>query len=79
MRVTILTPEAQIYEGEAKAIVLPGLDGKFEILDRHAPLISALAKGKIHLTDIKGIKHQFSIKNGFAEILRNEASILVRI
>ena len=33
MKVTILTPEAQLYEGHAKAIILPGLDGQFEILD----------------------------------------------
>ena len=79
MRVSILTPESQIFEGEAKSIMLPGLDGKLEILDRHAPLISALAKGTISITDTKGAKHKFSIKNGFAEILRNEASILVRI
>lgn len=79
MHVTILTPEAQLFEGEAKAIVMPGLGGKFEVLDRHAPMISALAKGKIVLTDPKGEKHQFAIQNGFAEILKNEASILVRI
>ncbi|MBK9271202.1 MAG: F0F1 ATP synthase subunit epsilon [Saprospiraceae bacterium] len=79
MHVTILTPETQIFEGEAKAIVMPGLDGKFEVLDRHAPMISALSRGKIVLTDTKGVKHQFEIKNGFAEILKNEASILVRV
>ena len=79
MHVTILTPETQLFEGEARAIVMPGLDGKFEVLDRHAPLISALTKGKIVLTDLKGEKHQFAIQNGFAEILKNEASILVRV
>ncbi|MBK6351938.1 MAG: hypothetical protein IPF46_00710 [Saprospiraceae bacterium] len=58
---------------------MPGLGGQFEVLDRHAPLISALSKGTIQLTDEKGEKHKFSIKNGFAEVLKNEVSILVRV
>ncbi|HRI33822.1 MAG: ATP synthase F1 subunit epsilon [Saprospiraceae bacterium] len=78
MKVTILTPEAQLYEGHAKAIILPGLDGQFEILDRHAPLISALDNGTVNLTDEKGQKHLFPIVNGFVEVLRNEVNILVQ-
>ena len=79
MKVSILTPESSLYEGQAKAIIMPGLGGQFEVLDRHAPLISALSKGTIQLTDEKGEKHKFSIKNGFAEVLKNEVSILVMV
>ncbi|MBK9641645.1 MAG: F0F1 ATP synthase subunit epsilon [Saprospiraceae bacterium] len=53
MKVSILTPESSLYEGQAKAIIMPGLGGQFEVLDRHAPLISALSKGTIQLTDEK--------------------------
>ncbi|MBK8643409.1 MAG: F0F1 ATP synthase subunit epsilon [Saprospiraceae bacterium] len=78
MKVSILTPKA-LYEGQAKAIIMPDSEVNLEVLDRHAPLISALSKGTIQLTDEKGEKHKFSIKNGFAEVLKNEVSILVRV
>lgn len=53
MQLEIITPEAQVFEGEAEAIQFPGLDGSFQVLNGHAPIISALAKGdvKINLTN----------------------------
>ena len=49
MQVEIITPDTEIFKGEATLIQLPGIDGSFEILNNHAPLISALRKGKIKL------------------------------
>ncbi|MBK9992463.1 MAG: ATP synthase F1 subunit epsilon [Saprospiraceae bacterium] len=79
MKVTILTPVSQLFEGEAKSIKAPGISGGLEILDRHAPIISALGKGTVSITDLQGQKHKFEIKKGFLEVLQNEVSILVRV
>ena len=46
MNLEIITPDKTIYKGEADLVQLPGIDGSFEILNNHAPLISALVKGK---------------------------------
>jgi len=78
MKVTILTPEKNLFEGNAKSVILPGLGGQFEILDRHAPMIAALSKGVITLTDEKGQARKFEISRGFCEVLQNEVSLLVR-
>ena len=78
MKVSILTPEKNLFEGEAKSIKVPGIGGGFEILDRHAPIISALGKGVVSLTQSDGQKQQFPILSGFIEVLNNEVSILVR-
>ena len=45
--VDILTPESNIFSGEAVCVTLPGLDGTFQILNNHAPIISALKEGKL--------------------------------
>ncbi|MDQ3142993.1 MAG: ATP synthase F1 subunit epsilon [Bacteroidota bacterium] len=79
MTLTILTPTQPLFEGDVKSINLPGMSGRFEILDHHAPIISALGKGIIAVTDTKGEKHKFSILKGFIEVLNNSANILVRI
>ena len=47
MQVEIITPEAKVFEGEAEAVQFPGLDGSFQVLNGHAPIISALSEGKV--------------------------------
>jgi F-type H+-transporting ATPase subunit epsilon len=47
MHLEIITPETKIYSGEATAVQLPGLDGSFQVLNGHAPIISALKAGMI--------------------------------
>ena len=49
MTVEIITPEQKLYQGDAKAVQLPGKDGLFQILDKHAPLIATLAGGTVKL------------------------------
>ncbi len=47
MQLEIITPEAQVFAGKADAVQLPGLDGLFQILNGHAPIITALGKGVV--------------------------------
>ena len=48
MNLEIITPDKSVYTGEVSLVQLPGIDGSFEVLDNHAPLISVLKKGKIN-------------------------------
>jgi F-type H+-transporting ATPase subunit epsilon len=75
MRLEILTPEKEIYLGEASIILLPGIDGLFAILDRHAPMIAALTKGNIKAETPSGIKC-FEINGGVLEVQHNKVLIL---
>ena len=45
MHLEIITPEAQIFTGEADAVQFPGLDGSFQVMENHAAIIAALSKG----------------------------------
>ncbi len=47
MQLEIITPEVKIFSGEARAVQFPGLDGLFQVLKNHAPIISALKEGRI--------------------------------
>lgn len=47
MQVEIITPEAKVFSGEATAVQFPGLDGSFQVLNGHAPIISALSAGSV--------------------------------
>ena len=47
MHLEILSPENKIFEGEVNSVIFPGSNGKFQILNNHAPLISFLKEGEI--------------------------------
>lgn len=74
MTLEILTPEKKIYSGEASLVQLPGVDGLFEILDHHAPLIAALKKGTVKFKSTDGEK-KVTIGGGFVECLNNKVIV----
>lgn len=73
MRVSILTSDKEIYSGQTKSVILPGINGEMEILDNHAPLFSLLTKGEIIIG-----KHIFPIHHGIVEVLNNRVVILIK-
>lgn len=78
MRLTILTPEKEIFNGEVKSIKVPGISGAFEILDNHAPIVSALSQGKVRLHTSDNGTIMYDITKGFIEVLNNEVALLVQ-
>lgn len=78
MNITVLTPDTAVFEGTISSVKVPGVDGQFEILSNHAPLVSALTEGPVRITKQGGEKLTFTIEKGFIEVLRNEVSLLVQ-
>ena len=77
MQLEILTPEHRVYSGTVYGIQLPGTEGTFEILDRHAPMIASLGQGKMKIMKEKGQTELYEITGGFVEMLNNKASVLI--
>ncbi len=75
MTLDIVTPDRSLFSGEVDLVQLPGLDGSFEILDNHAPLISVLAKGVIKILQGKEDDY-FEVKGGVVEVLENKVLVL---
>jgi len=77
MVIEILTPDEKLFSGEIESVTVPGINGKFQILENHAPIVSALAKGTVELKRPNGELQTFLIEQGFVEVLKNEVSLLV--
>jgi F-type H+-transporting ATPase subunit epsilon len=78
MNLEILTPEKKLFSGDVYGVQLPGTTGLFEVLDKHAPLISALKAGRLKI--LKDKSHHlafYDIQSGFVEVLNNKATVLV--
>jgi F-type H+-transporting ATPase subunit epsilon len=76
MNIEIITPDETVFEGVVKLAQFPGIDGSFEILNMHAPLISVLKKGKIKIQDEQNQIQFFDIKGGVVEVLKNKILVL---
>jgi F-type H+-transporting ATPase subunit epsilon len=77
MILEILTPEKKIYSGDVYGVILPGITGSFEILDKHAPMVSALKNGNVKILVNKTTSQEYIIQSGFAEILNNKTTVLI--
>jgi F-type H+-transporting ATPase subunit epsilon len=77
MHLTILSPEREIFTGAVKSVKVPGTNGAFEMLENHAPIVAALARGEVRIIQANGERTTFQITGGFVEMLQNEVALLV--
>jgi F-type H+-transporting ATPase subunit epsilon len=49
MFLEIVTPEAILFSSDIDSISVPGVDGEFQMLNNHAPIVSILKKGTVHI------------------------------
>ena len=77
MKLTILTPDTQLFEGDITSVNVPGVKAPFEVLNNHGPIVSALEKGDITVKTSSGVE-TFAIETGFIEVLNNNVSILAQ-
>ncbi|AEE50971.1 FoF1 ATP synthase subunit delta/epsilon [Haliscomenobacter hydrossis] len=54
MNITVLTPDREIFAGPIKSIKVPGVKGEFQVLQNHAPIVSALSAGKVTIVTSAG-------------------------
>ena len=75
MRVEIITPDKELYKGEATSVTVPGVDGSMGFLNGHAPLITVLKAGDVKLRTEKG-QQVFPVKGGVVEVSDNTVLVL---
>ena len=72
LKLKIVSPEKIEFTGEVERVVVPGLQGQFEILNNHAPIISVLQKGVVTYDN-----EELPILGGFVEVQKNEVSLCI--
>lgn len=75
MRVTVISPEAAVFDGEAEALRAPAFDGEIGILPNHAPLMTTLGEGTLHITTGSGVR-EFRVQGGFLQVVKNSVRVL---
>ena len=91
MILEIVSPEATLFHGEITSITLPGVNGSFQILNNHAPIVSILKQGTVTIdaprfsidkeienkfTKINDQKYTLEIISGTIEMKNNKVIVL---
>ena len=74
--VDIVSPDGSLFQGEATGVRAPGVEGSFEVLFNHAPMIAAFEVGPLFVTTTGGDKVVFATSGGFLEVLDNNVTVL---
>lgn len=67
LNVSVISPEAVLYEGATDSVVAPAFDGEVGILTGHAPLMTLLGKGELRL-GTGGATRKFTVEGGFLQV-----------
>jgi F-type H+-transporting ATPase subunit epsilon len=76
IHVDIVSPEGQLYAGEANMVFAPAAEGEIGIAPRHAPLLTTLTPGTVRVQIQGEEEHTFWIGGGALEIQPHVVSIL---
>jgi F-type H+-transporting ATPase subunit epsilon len=72
----LVTPERMLLSQDASAVVVPGVEGEFTVLPKHAPVISALRPGVVDATLGDARRLRVFVKGGFAEVDADRLTVL---
>ena len=75
LKISLISPEAVLFEGEAASVVAPAFDGEVGILENHAPMMTLLGSGVLRLGD-GGSDRRFNVEGGFLQVVDNTVRIV---
>ena len=73
LKVSVISPERVLFEGEVDSVVAPAFDGEVGILPAHAPMMTLLGKGTLRLGGRAGA---FQVEGGFLQVIDNHVRVV---
>ena len=74
----LVSPERLLLSEDVDMVVVPGEEGDFGVLTRHAPMISTLRPGVIKVHDGGSVTEQIFVAGGFAEVTPARCTVLAQ-
>ncbi|HQR74555.1 MAG TPA: ATP synthase F1 subunit epsilon [Sulfurovum sp.] len=77
MKLEIVTPTGVIFDAEVKQVTLPGSEGEFGVLPKHATLVSLLDTGVIVINKADGSELAVAINSGYVKVDEEKTTCIV--
>jgi F-type H+-transporting ATPase subunit epsilon len=75
LHVSVITPEATVFEGDAQQVIAPAWNGSLGILRGHAPLMALLGTGTLRI-EAGGKSTSYAVSGGFLQVVDNQVTVL---
>ena len=75
LTVSVISPEALLFEGSADSVVAPAFDGEVGILTGHAPMMTLLGRGELRIGGGADAK-RFAVEGGFLQVVDNQVRVV---
>ncbi|HET7599075.1 MAG TPA: ATP synthase F1 subunit epsilon [Gemmatimonadales bacterium] len=75
MRVTVISPDAAIFDGDAEAVTAPAYDGEVGILPHHAPFMTLLGRGVLSIRHAAEVS-RFAVRGGFLQVVGDRVRVV---
>ena len=72
LTVSVISPEAVLFEGTTESVVAPAFDGEVGILTGHAPMMTLLGKGTLRLA----AGESFLVAGGFLQVVDDQVRVV---
>jgi len=77
MKLEIVTPDGVIFDAEVQQVTLPGTEGEFGVLAKHATLVSLLDTGVIVINNADGNEVAVAINSGYVKVDEEKTTCIV--
>ena len=75
LRVSIISPERVLFDGETDSVVAPAFDGQVGVLTSHAPMMTLLGRGELRLGSGAGAR-RFTVQGGFMQVVDDHVRVV---
>jgi len=72
---SLVSPERELYSGDVDRVDAPGSEGGFGVLAGHAPFMTTLKEGRVHV-HLDGAETVYEVRGGFADVTPQGLTIL---
>lgn len=72
LKVSVISPEKVLFEGETASVSAPAFDGEVGILPKHAPMVTLLGKGVLRLAG----GQRFNVEGGFLQVVDDQVRVV---
>jgi F-type H+-transporting ATPase subunit epsilon len=63
----LVSPDKMLFNGPAQSVLVPGNEGDFQVLNDHAPVMTAMRPGVVGIDDAEGKHRRVFVRGGFAD------------
>ena len=75
IKISVISPERVLFEGEVDSLVAPAFDGEVGILSGHAPMMTLLGRGELRLVGGTGAR-SFAVSGGFLQVVDDQVRVV---